>query len=79
MFLFSLMGAMLVGGLTGYAVAWLGLVRYGWAVAVILGIGGGVVAWLVSALTGIGFGGRTMTAIVGAAVALFLAPVLGRR
>jgi uncharacterized membrane protein YeaQ/YmgE (transglycosylase-associated protein family) len=76
---FSVLGAMLVGALTGFLAERGGLVRNGVTVSVLLGLAGGVLAWLLTALTGLGLGGRTVTAILGALAALFIAPRLGRR
>ncbi len=79
MYLYSLFGAMIVGGLVGWAADRFGFVRHGIVTSLILGIGGAVIAYFVMALLGLGIGGRTMTAAIGALIALFVAPRLGKR
>ncbi len=78
MYLFSMFGTIVIGALVGFLTERFGLTRNGTLVSIILGLGGAVLAYLVSATFGIGFGGRSVTAAIGAGAALFLAPMIGR-
>ena len=79
MFMFPLLGSMAVGALVGFLAERFGLVSNGVITSALLGLAGGVVMFFFTALFGIGFGGRTMTSAIGAALALFVAPRLGRK
>ncbi|MEM9011490.1 MAG: hypothetical protein AAGE18_09705 [Pseudomonadota bacterium] len=71
--------ALIVGGLTGWASERLGLTRMGVMAAVIIAVGGAVIASLVSSMFGLVFYGRTATAVLGAALALAIVPRAIRR
>ncbi|MEX2519409.1 MAG: hypothetical protein WD969_08780 [Paracoccaceae bacterium] len=66
--------AFLMGGLTGFLAERFGLVRNGYIVSIVLGVGGAMFAWFAQYFLGLGFGvGRAMTSILGAALMLLLA------
>jgi uncharacterized membrane protein YeaQ/YmgE (transglycosylase-associated protein family) len=72
--MFHLLGALIVGGATGYGAERFGFVRNGYIVSVALGLGGAVGLWFLQGFFGVGLGlGRAATSIVGAIALLFLA------
>ena len=74
---FGVLGAMIVGGATGWGAERFGFVSNGYLVSIALGVGGAMILWFVQGFFGIGLGlGRAMTSVVGAGAMLFLA---GRR
>ncbi|MEM1300705.1 MAG: hypothetical protein AAGH68_15640 [Pseudomonadota bacterium] len=76
--MFGLLGAIIVGAVMGWAAEQFGFTRMGLVPAVTTAVGGAVIAFFLLALFGIGFYGRTGTAAIGAAIALFLAPRMRR-
>lgn len=77
--MFGLIGAVVIGCVMGWAAENFGFTRMGLFPAITTAVGGAILAFFVLAIFGIGIYGRTGTAAVGAALALFLAPKLGRR
>ncbi len=71
--MFHMIGAIIIGALTGYMAERLSLTRNGVIVSVALGVGGAIILWFAQGFIGIGFGlGRAMTSFVGAAGLLFI-------
>ncbi len=65
--MFHMIGAIIIGALTGYMAERLSLTRNGVIVSVALGVGGAIILWFAQGFIGIGFGlGRAMTSFVGA-------------
>lgn len=77
--MFGLIGAVIIGVAMGWAAEKFGFTRMGLYPAITTALGGAVLAFFVLAIFGIGIYGRTGTAVVGAALALFFAPKLRRR
>ena len=72
--MFGLLGAIVIGGLTGVIAEYLNLTRNGVVVSAAIGAGGAVVLWFVLGLLGMSFGlGRGAISFIGAAGLLFLA------
>lgn len=68
-----MIGAIIIGALTGYMAERLGLTRNGVIVSVALGVGGAIILWFAQGFMGVGLGfGRAMTSFVGAAGLLFI-------
>ena len=63
----------------GWAAENFNFTRMGLVPAISTGVGGAVIAFFVLALFGIGLFGRTGTAAIGAAIALYLGPRMRRR
>ena len=71
--MFHMIGAIIIGALTGYMAERLSLTRNGVIVSVALGVGGAIILWFAQGFMGIGFGlGRAMTSFVGAVGLLFI-------
>ncbi len=71
--MFHMLGAIIIGALTGYVSERLGLTRNGAIVSIALGVGGAIILWFAQGFMGIGFGlGRAMTSFLGAAGLLFI-------
>lgn len=77
--MFGLIAAVVIGAVMGWAAENFGFTRMGLLPAITTAVGGAILAFFVLAIFGIGIYGRTGTAAAGAALALFLAPKLGRR
>ncbi|MEO1491240.1 MAG: hypothetical protein AAFV19_03710 [Pseudomonadota bacterium] len=72
--MFGLFGAVIIGGMTGFASERLNLTRNGIVVSAALGVGGAVALWFLQRILGLGLGfGTVLTAVIGAALILFLA------
>lgn len=72
--MFHMLGAIIIGALTGYFSERLGLTRNGAIVSIALGVGGAIILWFAQGFMGIGLGfGRAMTSFIGAAGLLFIA------
>lgn len=71
--MFHMLGAIIIGALTGYVSERLGLTRNGAIVSIALGVGGAIILWFAQGFMGIGFGlGRAMTSFAGAVGLLFI-------
>lgn len=72
--MFGLFGALIIGGMTGFASERMELTRNGYIVSVAMGIGGAVGLWFLQRILGFGLGfGLALTSVAGAALMLFLA------
>ena len=77
--MFGLLGALVVGAVMGWAAERFGFTRIGVVPAIATAVGGAVIAFFLLALLGIGVFGRTGTAAIGAAIALYLGPRMGSK
>ncbi|MFK7943964.1 MAG: hypothetical protein AB8B85_13765 [Paracoccaceae bacterium] len=77
--MFGLLGAVIIGAAMGWAAENFQFTRMGLVPAIATAVGGAVIAFFLLALFGIGLFGRTGTAAIGAALALYLGPRVGRR
>lgn len=67
-------GAVVIGGIIGYASERMQITRLGFVVAIAVGVGGAILFSLGQYMLGLGFGlSRGMTSVLGAVALLFIA------
>ena len=72
--MFYIFGAVVIGGIIGYAAERMQLTRLGFVVAIAVGVGGAILFSLAQYMLGLGLGlSRGMTSVVGAVALLFIA------
>lgn len=71
--MFHMIGAVIIGALTGYLAEKFNFTRNGVIISIALGVGGAIILWFAQGFLGVGLGlGRAATSILGAVGLLFI-------